>query len=230
MKQYVLDEPGMRPLHPEPPAPEPARGRWRWPVVLAALAAAGLVAARSFVDRPPEAKPRPAEVASVPVYVAPVTADVPRPNAATSAAASPVTLAIDPPVPSRVTREKGRYVVDLHGAEVGPALAMLSEATHATVSGSDVLVASTARITASFVAASPLEAWKGVFGNVASFAMSCGPSTCAVRFVSLGGSGDASSPLPSSPTTTAAPLQPALPAPPVAPPAIESSEQPMADN
>ena len=109
-----------------------------------------------------------------------MASETPRPVAAAAPAAALVEAA-----PSRVTREKGRYVVDLHAAAIGPALSMLSEATHTTVTGGDVVATSPARITASFVAASPLEAWRGVFGDLASFAMTCGPSSCAVRFVSL---------------------------------------------
>jgi hypothetical protein len=216
MKQYVLDEPGARPPGGASQAPAAASSRWRWPIVLAGTAAVALVAAHSFVGGHPEPKPLALETAFVPTYVAPTASEAPRPVAAAAPAVAPVEAA-----PSRVTHEKGRYVVDLHAAAIGPALSMLSEATHATVTGGDVVAASPARITASFVAASPLEAWRGVFGDIASFAMTCGQSSCAVRFVSL--VGERAFSLSSTPLN---PPQPASPAPAGAPESSESSEAP----
>lgn len=218
MKQYVLDEPGARTLNAAL-VPAASRSRWRWPIVLAATAAVALVAAHSFGQGHPEPKPHPVVTAFVPAYIAPVAGEPPRPIAA----AEPAAPAESPP--SRVTREKGRYVVDLHAAAIGPALSMLSEATHTTVTGGDLLSASPARITASFVAASPLDAWRGVFGDLASFAMTCGPSSCAVRFVSL--VGDRTFSLSSTPTN---PTRPTSLAPPGAPDSAETSEPPVPDN
>ena len=218
MKQYVLDEPGARP--PEATPPSPARRRWRWPTLLAAVVAAALVAGYSFVEGRSEPAPRAIATAVVPAYVAPTVVADPPPAVAAPAPA----LALPEPPPSRVTRADGRYVIDLHAAAIGPALAMLSEATRTTVTGGDLVTTSPARLTTSFVADSPLEAWKGVFGDVASFAMSCGHSRCAVRFVSLVGSRSDS--LSSTPPS---PLQPTSMAPPGAPPSVEPVE-PAAEN
>jgi hypothetical protein len=220
MKQYVLDEPGARPPEETPAAPSPARRRWRWPTLLAAVGAAALVASYSLVAGRSEPAPRPAATAVVPAYVAPtVIADPP----VAVAAPAPAAMLPEPPA-SRITLADGRYVIDLHAAAIGPALAMLSEATRTTVTGSDLVTTSPTRLTTSFVADSPLEAWKGVFGDVASFAMSCGHLSCAVRFVSLvGARSDSLSSTPSSP------LQPTLMAPPGAPPSVESVE-PVAEN
>lgn len=223
MKQYVLDEPGARPQNALPAA-SPAGRRWRWAILLPAVGAAALVAVYSVVEGRPTPASRPAEAAVVPAYVASTIVAEPS-RAAVTPMAAPVTL--EPP-PSRITHTGGRYVVDLHAAAVGPALAMLSEATHATVTGSDVLVSSPARITTSFVADSPLEAWKGVFGDVASFAMTCGHSSCAVRLVSLVDTRSASpsSPPLSTPLSTPRPTA----TPPLAPQPSNEPGEPMPDN
>ena len=161
------------------------------------------------------------EAALVPVYVASTAVAEPvRAAAATAPAAMPAE-----PLPSRITRADGRYVVDLHAAAIGPVLAMLSEATRTSVTGSDVVTASPSRITTSFVADTPLEAWKGVFGDVASYALTCGRSACAVRFVSLVGVPATSSlsPVPSQgrqPTATA----------PAGTPAVDGTGEPTTDN
>lgn len=214
MKQYVLDEPGAPSPGEATPAPAAARGRWRWSLLLPAAGAAVLVAIVAGRSEPPR---QPVDAVAVPAYVAPIPAsDPPRATAAAAPAPSPP--------PSRVTRTDGRYVIELHAAAIGAALAMLSEATRTTVTGGDVVTASPSRITTSFVADSPLEAWKGVFGDVASFAMTCGHASCAVRFVSLVGARSGS--LPSTPAST---LQPTSMAPPGAPPTVESGE-PVAEN
>ncbi len=223
MKQYVLDEPGARPQSALSEA-SPAGRRWRWAILLPAVGAAALVAVYSVVEGRPKPASRPAEDAVVPVYVAPTIVAEP-----SRAAATPEPAPAPPePSPSRITHASGRYVVDLHAAAVGPTLAMLSEATHATVTGSDVLVSSPARITTSFVADTPLEAWKGVFGDVASFAMTCGHSSCAVRLVSLVDARSAS--LSSPPSTT--PLSMSRPAatPPPAPRPLNEFGEPVPDN
>jgi hypothetical protein len=223
MKQYVLDEPGARP--PEATPPSPARRRWRWPTLLAAVGAALLIAGYSLVEGRSEPAPHPIATAVVPAYVAPTVVADPLPAVVAPAPAP----ALPEALASRVTRADGRYVIDLHAAAIGPALAMLSEATRTTVTGADLVAMSPTRLTTSFVAASPLEAWKGVFGDIASFAMSCGHSSCAVRFVSLVGAGSGSLSSSSLSSTPSSPLQPTLMAPPGAPPLVESGE-PMPDN
>jgi hypothetical protein len=83
-------------------------------------------------------------------------------------------VALEPELrPSSITREHGRYVIELHSAALGPALAMLVRATGATVRGEDVLAGNSARITTTVKADSPLEAWQAVFGGVVNFAASC---------------------------------------------------------
>ncbi len=85
--------------------------------------------------------------------------------------------------PSRITREHGRYLIELHSTAIGPALDMLTKATGATVHGSDVLAGNAARITRTVATDSALEAWQAVFGGVANFAATCSHGACAVRFV-----------------------------------------------
>ena len=213
MKQYVLDEPGAR--APTAALPEPARRGWRWAILLPAVAAVALVGLYSVVEGRPEPSTRPVEAAVVPAYVASTAVAEP-----VRSAAPPVIAPVTPePLPSRITRTDGRYVVDLHAAAIGPALAMLSEATRTTVTGSDVLARSASRITTSFVAATPLEAWKGVFGDVASYALTCGPSTCTLRFVSLVGA-------PANASLSSTPMQVPQPtslAPPGAPSTVDAT-------
>jgi hypothetical protein len=223
MKQYVLDEPGARASTPAPSEAVPGRVRWRWPIVLAAVSAVALVVAYSLVEHQPAPASSRVDAAVVPAYVAStVLAPVQEPVAA----ALPAPPAPAPePAPSRVAREGGRYVIDLHSVAIGPAVAMLSDATRTSVTGADVVGASPARLTTSFVADSPLEAWKGVFGNVASFAMTCGHSSCAVRFVSLVGAPSIAS-LASTPVQA---LQPTSTAP-AGSPATDESGQPVPDN
>jgi len=95
-----------------------------------------------------------------------------------AAAADPVEA-----VPSRIVRERGRYVIELHSAAIGPVLEMLTKATGATVRGSDVVLGNAARITRTVTTDSPLEAWQAVFGGVVNFAASCTRAACDVRFV-----------------------------------------------
>jgi hypothetical protein len=85
--------------------------------------------------------------------------------------------------PSRITREHGRYVIELHSTALGPALEMLTKATGATVRGTEVLAGNAARITRTVATDSPLEAWQAVFGGVVNFAATCSRGACAVRFV-----------------------------------------------
>jgi hypothetical protein len=86
---------------------------------------------------------------------------------------------------SRISQERGRYVVELHDEALAPALAMLAQATKARVGGSNIFIGSPLRLTRSAVAATPREAWQAVFGDVANFAIACAGGACEVRFVSL---------------------------------------------
>ena len=200
MKQYVLDEPGARP--PTAASPEPARRGWRWAILLPAVAAVALVGLYSVVEGRPDPSTRPVEAAVVPAYVASTAVADPA-RAAAPPEIAPMAPGIAPvaaqPLPSRITRTDGRYVVDLHSAAIGPALEMLSQATRTSVTGGDVVLHSPSRITRSFIADTPLEVWKGVFGDLASYALTCGHSTCAVRFVSLVGA-------PATPVQSLAPM------------------------
>ncbi len=222
MKQYVLDEPGARPPAEALPAPEPSDRRWRWAIVLPAIGAIALVGVYSVVEGRPEPSARSVEAAVVPAYVASTAVAEP---VRVVAPPEPATTPAELP-PSRITRADGRYVVDLHSAGIGPVLAMLSEATRTTVTGSDIVTRSPSRITTSFVADTPLEAWKGVFGDIASYALTCGPSACAVRFVSLAGVPAASS-LSAMPSYA---LQPAARAPQGTPATADANGEPTPDN
>ncbi len=122
-------------------------------------------------------------------------------------------------VPSRITHEHGRYVIELHSTAIGPALDMLTKATGATVRGSDVLAGNTARITRIVVTDSALEAWQAVFGGVANFAATCSHGGCAVSFVS-------STAL--TPTAMVARLPSPVPAPTPAP-AVQAGDEPQPD-
>ena len=95
----------------------------------------------------------------------------------------PVVVAEVEAAPSRIVRERGRYVIELHSAGVAAALEMLTKATGATVRGSDVLLGNAVRITRTVTTDSPLEAWQAVFGGVVNFAASCTRAACDVRFV-----------------------------------------------
>jgi hypothetical protein len=180
MKQYVLDEPApVAPLPVASPAPSlNYPGRWRWfllalllePIALAALYL-GLSGNWS------RATPSPAPTNTV-AYAASFSF----PRQAEPALAEP---AVAEPRVSRILQERGRYVVDLHDAEPGPALAMLTQATKARVAGSDIFIGSTLRLTRSALAATPREAWQAVFGDVANFAIACVGNACEVRFVSI---------------------------------------------
>ena len=224
MKQYLLDEPGVRSLTEASsvsvPVPVAAGRGWRWAILLPALGAAALVAAYSVVEGRPWLASRPAEAVVVPAYVASTAVAEP---IRVAVASVPATVPPEPP-PSRITHAGGRYVVELHAAAIGPTLAMLSKATRATVTGGDVLVRSPSLITTSFVADSPLDAWKGVFGDLANFALTCGHSACAVRVVSLVGAPIASS------LTPLQTQQPLPMAPRGTPPTSDAGSEAMPDN
>jgi hypothetical protein len=182
MKEYVLDQALSAELSPPAPIddgyrPSSARTSWRTIallVVLEALALGLLYVALVGVPTPTQAS-----VENPAAYVAPIA---PRSPIAPEPQAQPV-AEVAAPLPSRISREHGRYVIDLHGAEVGPALAMLTQATGATVRGADVLAGNASRITRTVATDSALEAWQAVFGGVANFAATCSHGACDVRFV-----------------------------------------------
>lgn len=93
--------------------------------------------------------------------------------------------------PDRVVHEGGRYVIELQAAELAPTLAMLSSATKARVTGSDIFEGGPLRLTRSAVASSPREAWQAVFGDIANLTIVCSGSACDVRFISLVAPGSA---------------------------------------
>jgi len=233
MKQYVLDQPAALAslTPPADAAPLPSPRRWRWlllilllePVALAALylmlnggpAESETVAAASVARVAPFSAPRPAE-------------PLPAPRD------EPVSAPPATEIASRISHERGRYVVDLHSAPLASALEMLSTATKARVAGGDIFAGSALRLTRSAVAATPQEAWQAVFSEVASFAITCATNGCDVRFVSLtkpGGDSPAASPgasLARGTSYPAAMIRPA-PGPPAAAPAWGAAAAPPAD-
>jgi hypothetical protein len=128
----------------------------------------------------------------------------------------PIAMAVsraepEPPGPaslasSSVTRRDGKYFVELNGVEASAALAMMSEATSMKVLGGDALLDHPLRITAKVVTASPVVAWQSVFGDVASFAISCPGKTCVVHIVSAASAA-------SNPPVASVPVAPPLVAP-----------------
>jgi hypothetical protein len=219
MKEYVLDTPSAL----EPPAaaaatpaddyvPPIAPSSWpslMWLLLLEPLALALLYLA--LVGFPGRSQ---ASLETAPVYVAAFA----YPKAAEAQAVSEVPAAPE----SSITQKHGRYVVDLHGATVTSALAMLSEVTGATVTGSDALSANAALVTKVFETTSPVEAWQTVFGGVANFAIACNKGACAVRFVA---------PADAAPSRTGAELAVAVSPPPSSPPSSPPSPSPgAADN
>jgi hypothetical protein len=206
MKQYVLElAPGAQ--APEAPAGEapptedvpagqtrPARS-WRLlatlavvePIVLAVLYVA-LVGRPSWADAKDDGRGAPAMAATATPAQTAATASLPPappPQAAPVAAALPGAPEAPLARPSRVTHEQGRFVIELHGTAIEPALAMLSAATRTTVTGAEVFAGSPQRIERSLVASSPREAWQAVFGELGNFAITCAPQGCKVHFVAV---------------------------------------------
>jgi len=106
---------------------------------------------------------------------------------------------------SRIAFERGRYVIDLRSTDIGPALAMLAQATNATVRGAEVLSRQPTQLSRSAVVATPAEAWQAVLGDVANFAISCAAKGCTV-FVTAVAKGDARGDAGPSTLALAAPL------------------------
>lgn len=180
MKEYVLDTPTALDALAAPagaPAtdyvPPIAPSSWpslMWLLILEPVALALLYVV--LIGFPGRSQ---ASLDNAPVYVAAFS--FPKAAEAQAGIEAPV-------VPeNRITHQHGRYLVELHGAPVSSALTMLSEATGATVSGSNALSGNAGLITKVFETSSPVEAWQAVFGGVANFAIACSKGACAVRFV-----------------------------------------------
>jgi hypothetical protein len=193
MKQYVLDHPV--PAEPIPAAPVgdfvPPTSPSPWRPLAVLVVVEGIALALLYLALVGSPEPRQAISGGGPAYVAAFAFPEAPPTQAAPA---------EPELPpSHITHVRGRYVVELNGSELGPALAMLTAATGATVRGGEVLAGNSARLTKVFETDSPVEAWQAVFGGVANFAVACQKGTCAVRFVA-----------PAEPGRTAfAPTQPA---------------------
>jgi hypothetical protein len=199
MKQYVLDHPAplapSAPLTPPPAAAAPGSPRrWRWLLLILLLEPVALAVLYLILngdEREAAAAPGAARVAQVaPIAVAQPAQPMLQPGDPMSRRAEPEPAASEGPASpvaatSRISLERGRYVVDLHSAPLGAALEMLSSATKARVTGGDIFSGSVLRLTRSAVAATPQEAWQAVFSEVASFAITCAANACDVRFVSL---------------------------------------------
>ena len=182
MKQYVLDEPASPDAtsSDSPPAPHatlpPQPWPWRALLVLAVvepLALGALYLALNADAHPGVRSEPPAGPATIAAFAFPT----PPGQSATAAAA---TAAAAPDQESRIAFERGRYVIDLRSTDIGPALAMLAQATKATVHGADVLSRQPAQLSRSAVVATPAEAWQAVLGDVANFAISCTSKGCTV--------------------------------------------------
>jgi hypothetical protein len=193
MKLYVLDESRSE---ERAPSDKPARVRSRRTLIAAVgLASIAVAVLYAYLDRAGardagaeqlnfESKARlPAVVSAESTPVVPL-ADQKTPFVAASSSYPPEAPGAAPLAPSSVTRKNGKYFVDLHGVEASAALAMMSEATGMKVVGGDALLKHPVRLTAKLVAASPVAAWQSVFGDVASFAVSCPGKTCVVHIVS----------------------------------------------
>ena len=175
MKRYVLDEPA-----PEAPPPAveaaPPRRAWPWRALLALAVVEPLALGALYVALSGDAM-APAQSASAePATIAAFAFAAPPHSPAGVAAVA----GEGRPKASRIAFERGKYVIDLRAADVGPALAMLAEATRATVHGGDVLLREATTLSRAAVASTPAEAWQAVFGDVANFAVSCTARGCAV--------------------------------------------------
>jgi len=179
MKEYVLDEPAS-PAAPAaeglphvpatlPPQPWP----WRTLLVLAVVEPLALGALYLGLNADPHPRAR-AEPSAGPATIAAFAF----PSVPGQAAAAPI--AAGAAEESRIAFERGKYVIDLRSTDIGPALAMLAQATKATVHGADVLSRQPAQLSRSAVVATPAEAWQAVLGDVANFAISCTSKGCTV--------------------------------------------------
>lgn len=207
MKQYVLDE------QPSPDAPSPEDGAmvqrptlppqpWPWRALLVLAVVEPLALGGLYLALNADAHPRArAEPQAGPATIAAFAFPTPPGQGATA-----VPLALDAgSEESRIAFEQGKYVIHLRSTDIGPALAMLAEATKATVRGADVLSRQPTQLSRSAVVATPAEAWQAVLGDVANFAISCTQKGCAV-FVTAAAKSDAQ---PATPAFVAPAFKPA---------------------
>jgi hypothetical protein len=211
MKEYSLDfAPPLAPSVDEAElVPPPARSSWRSIVLLIVLESLALALLYGALIGFPGPSAASIETAAVhdPTFATATPAPV-QAQASVPAEAEPVQAGVVEPgadaAPSRISREHGRYVIELHSSAIGPALEMLTKATGATVRGTEVLAGNATRITRTVATDSALEAWQAVFGGVANFAATCNKAACAVRFVRASDLAKT----PAFPGTPAAPLAP----------------------
>ena len=182
MKEYVLDEPSSPDASPPDGVPAVQRPTlppqpWPWRALLVLAIVEPLALGALYLALGADAHPRArAEPSTGPATIAAFA--FPAQPGQTGAAAT--TTADASSGESRIAFERGRYVIDLRSTDIGPALAMLADATKATVRGADVLAREPRQLSRSAVVATPAEAWQAVLGDVANFAISCTQKGCAV--------------------------------------------------
>ncbi|HEX2542731.1 MAG TPA: hypothetical protein VHM00_16800 [Caldimonas sp.] len=198
MKHYVLDDTAPDVSAARPAASGTVSRRWRLlaalvivePLALAGfyVAVAGGPSTGVAADAAPQRRLE-SQVAHRPAVVADArlsTTAVPL----RESTAPPVAASLDPagpgakPKTSRVAHHGGKWIVELHGADLRSTLALLSATTRATVTGTEVLAGHPTRFHRELVASSPTEAWTAVFGDIANFAITCAAPGCAVHFAS----------------------------------------------
>nr|HET7858368.1 hypothetical protein [Caldimonas sp.] len=177
--EYVLDEAAAA-APPPPDAPAQVAASlpsqpwpWRALVVLAVVEPLALAALWFALNGDTQPRAR-AEPSAGPATIAAFAL----PSVPGQGVAAPI--AVDAPAESRIALERGKYVIDLRSTGIGEALAMLAEATKATVHGADALARQPTQLSRSAVVSTPAEAWQAVLGDVASFAISCSQKRCAV--------------------------------------------------
>ena len=182
MKEYVLDEPSSPDASPPDGVPAVQRPTlppqpWPWRALLVLAIVEPLALGALYLALGADAHPRArAEPSTGPATIAAFA--FPAQPGQTGAAAT--TTADASSGESRIAFERGRYVIDLRSTDIGPALAMLADATKATVRGADALAREPRQLSRSAVVATPAEAWQAVLGDVANFAISCTQKGCAV--------------------------------------------------
>ena len=182
MKEYVLDEPSSPDASPPDGVPAVQRPTlppqpWPWRALLVLAIVEPLALGTLYLALGADAHPRArAEPSTGPATIAAFA--FPAQPGQTGAAAT--TTADASSGESRIAFERGRYVIDLRSTDIGPALAMLADATKATVRGADALAREPRQLSRSAVVATPAEAWQAVLGDVANFAISCTQKGCAV--------------------------------------------------
>jgi len=181
MKQYVLDDPAPPAAAPAVDGAVPPRRRWPWRALLLLAVVEPLALGALYLALSADPGPVQRSAAWGPATIAAFEfAPAAQPRETDAAVAEEAR-----PAASRIAFERGKYVIDLRATDVGPALAMLTKATRATVHGGDVLLRDPTRLSRTAVATTPAEAWQAVFGDLASFAVSCTSRGCAVWVAAL---------------------------------------------